>query len=499
MKTALIIIEPLDDLASLTDKLAWAKAPRALLLWPKKGCGLTRSLDFVLLRRAADRLGTQIAIVTRRRQWAWLAAAAGIPVFPTKTAALKKAWRWRRVRPPRPRTPRADLFTLRAWASRPLPWERLGRWPRLAVFALGVLAVFVLLGFTLPSAQITLHPRSVRRSATVVAQVSPAFQRVTATGRLPGRWVEVTVGGELETAVHGHTALPQQPAVVTLRFRNMTDRALTLPAGTVVSSKTDAAVHFRTTEAVNLPPRVNATADAPALSTSRGEAANRPAHDLQRLDPPWAFQVAVDNPRAAHGGRDVRAPAASESDRRTLENRLQALLEAKARRALLARFPHGWLVWPSLQPVETLERAFTPADDTPTNRLTLRLRLRYRVLLVPDDAVRTLARLTLKARAPQGMTLWQPSVRITPAAPAAPPQAVLPFPWRLEIQGQFVAPLAVEKARRLAAGATRRAAAQRLQRALPLTAPPQITLSPRWWPRLPWLPTQISVTVRPQE
>ena len=491
MKTALIPVDPLDDLTALQDKIAWAKAPRALLLWPQGGCGVQRALDFVRLRRAADGLGTQIAIITRERGPRREAEAAGIPVFPDRKTALRKAWRWRRVRVPRRRR-HPNLYALQAWAHRPPPWSRLTPWQRWSAFAAGVMAVLLLAAFTLPGARLALTPTHTTRALTLTAVVSPAYAAPDAAGHLPAHWETVTVGSSAVQQVSGISRLPQTQARVTLTLTNLTSHAVEVPAGTRVHSRTGNVV-FLTTENAHVPSGAGATAEVPATSIGRGRTANRPAHDLGYLEGALAFQIAVDNPLPASGGRDTPVPAPTADDYRRLETTLRAQLATQALAALERQFPHAWIVLPSLQPAADLERTFDPPQSAPANNLRLTLRVRFRALVVDPDDVRALARRALEAEAPPGMKLAPSSLQVE--AGEITPQGDGRYAWRLRAQGAFVAPLDEETARRVARGHTPATAAQRLRQALPLAAPPEVTPWPRWWPWVSLLPLRIQVII----
>lgn len=492
MKTALIPVDPLDDLAALQDKIAWAKAPRALLLWPQHGCAVQRTVDFVHLRRAADALGTQIALLTREQRVRREATAAGIPVFPDRKKALQKAWRWRRVKVPRRRR-HPDLYTLQTWAHRPPPWSRLSPWQRWGAFVAGLLAVLLLAAFTLPGARLTLTPTHTTRTVAFTATVSAAYATVNAAGQLPARWETVTAGDSGTLPVSGLAPLPLTPAHATIALTNLTTQAINVPQGTRIHSRGTPMV-FVTTETVELPPGPGTKAEVEAVSLTRGREANRPAHDLGFLEGPLAFQVVADNPLPAHGGRDTRVAAPTTDDYQRLESTLRGRLAAQALAMLEERFPDAWVMLPSLQPEADLERTFDPARRAPANTLHLTLRARFRALLVSRADVHWLAQQALAAEAPDGMHLVPESIHLTPGEVKR--VSAGRYTWHLQATGTYVAPIDPASARRVAAGHTPRAAAARLQQAFPLAAPPDIHRWPAWWPWVPWLSLRLSVTVR---
>src|SRR5512133_2833306 len=92
MKTQVIHLDTHDDLISIRDRMEWAKTPRILLVWPKRGRVGVRPLDLTLLRRHAESLGAEMGIVTRNGELRAAARELGISFFSTTSAAQKKKW-----------------------------------------------------------------------------------------------------------------------------------------------------------------------------------------------------------------------------------------------------------------------------------------------------------------------------------------------------------------------------------------------------------------------
>jgi len=418
----------------------------------------------------------------------------GIPTFATRQDAMRRVWRWRRVRVPRPRRRRVRLAALRRWARRPLPWANLKPWQQWLFFSLGVLAAALVAAVTLPGAQVTLYPSQQVQHADITARISPDDTTVTLTGHLPARWETVTVGVQETVPVTGTTRWPSRPAYVRVSFVNLTDAAVKIPAGTRVRSVTAPEMVFVTTQSGTVPAGVGKQVRLRAVSLLRGTQANRPAHDLQILEPPLAFQVTADNPEAARGGRDVEVPAPSHQDYRDLERRLRARLDADALASLQRQFPDDLILLPSLQREEVLESIFDPSESEASNTLSLTLRARYRALLISREDLQALAQLVLQAHAPQGMQIAPESLTIEGDS-AGPKGQSVPYTWVFHASATFVAPIARDTVRQQIAGRTPAEAQTWLQDTLPLEKPPEITTWPSWWPRLPWLPLRIQVVV----
>jgi hypothetical protein len=60
MKTHVLQLDVHDDVISVRDKMAWAKTPRLVLVLPRRGRILERTLDLRHLQRHADGLGVSL-------------------------------------------------------------------------------------------------------------------------------------------------------------------------------------------------------------------------------------------------------------------------------------------------------------------------------------------------------------------------------------------------------------------------------------------------------
>ena len=93
MKTYIIQLESHDDVISARDKMAWSKAPRILLVWPRKGRILDRPADLFILQRHAQTLGAQLGVVSGDGDVRAAAAELGIPNFLSAVQAQRGSWR----------------------------------------------------------------------------------------------------------------------------------------------------------------------------------------------------------------------------------------------------------------------------------------------------------------------------------------------------------------------------------------------------------------------
>jgi hypothetical protein len=82
MKTYILQLERHDDVTAIRDKIVWSKSSRVLLVWPKRGRVLPRSLDLLLVQRTCLEVGAQLACVADDDDILDHARELGIPVSP---------------------------------------------------------------------------------------------------------------------------------------------------------------------------------------------------------------------------------------------------------------------------------------------------------------------------------------------------------------------------------------------------------------------------------
>ncbi len=242
MKTFILKLEPHDDIVSVKDKMGWAKNSRILIVWPEDGAQLNRKLDLVLLQRASQELGTQIALVSKDPEVRYQAPRLGIPVFTSLRKAQSQV-HWRV--PHRFRKPIALDYSLlrqntgndvdKLLLTRP---QRSGKTlhpaARLAVFAAGVLALLAIAATLAPTARITLTPRTMVQDVLMDAHTSSEIQATDLTGAVRSELIQVEVEGRDSIPTTGVVQLPDRPAEGAAEFTNLTDQDVKVPLGTTV-------------------------------------------------------------------------------------------------------------------------------------------------------------------------------------------------------------------------------------------------------------------------
>jgi len=497
MKTQILTLDDHDDVISVRDKMAWGQTGRILLVWPEHSQILTRRIDLILLQRHSASMGAQLALVTEQPQVIAHAAQLGIPVFGTPLEAQNAHWRPTRRRKARPRRRalRPDLAALRQEAHPPAPAWMSHPAARLIPFGLSVLALLVLIGFLLPAAQITLTPKTSRQSIVLAVSASAEVQAVNLAGSVPARPVTVIVEAQDSQPSSGTLLIPVQAASGSVRFTNLTSQAVTIPAGTIVSTLGADPVRFATMREVTAPagPGMSITAAVSALQP--GASGNLPAKSLSAIEGDLGLGLSVTNLSATSGGLDSPAPAPTVLDQDTLTQRIQATLQQAALEDLAASLGEGdVLVTPSLTILRVIEESISPPQGQASEQLDMTLQVEYSALVVSAADLQALATPILDASLPPGYLSVPGSLEIlSTSTPTLDSNGVAR--WSIQAERTLQAEISSAQAVSLALGQPVDQAAQNIAQALDLDTPPQISLSPSWWPRLPFLPLRIQVII----
>ena len=499
MKTQIITLESHDDLISVRDRLSWAKTPRILLVWPKYEKVTLRQVDLKVLQRHASSLGAQLGLVTRTRHVREDAEALNIPVFESAGEAQRVAWpQAPRKRLPRriPSAPAKDLRDLRreqvsvreeAWRSHPVV--------RVGMFAVGVASVLVLVALFIPRAQVTLNPILKTQSVVLPVMASPSIDSVFITGSLPAREKRVIVEGEQTVIVTGEGVIPQSKARGVAQFRNLTQQAVTIPAGVVVSA---ANVRFVTTEEGNVDAGVGRKIELPVEAIEGGLAGNLDPETINAIEGRLGLSLSVTNPEPTTGGRELASAQASDADRTRVKSFLMKILDDSAREKFSNEVDSGDILFENTMSVsQILSEEYDPPAGAAGTKLTLTMHVEYSILYTSAADLTRLALLALNASLPSGFRAAAGSDAVTIKAVTTPlldDDSSARWTMRAERKIiQFVDPALVSQ---LIQGLGSRAAQSRLEETLPLASSPEIKLSPSWWPWVPIVPFRISVVTQ---
>jgi hypothetical protein len=256
MKTCVVQLENHDDVISTQDKISWSKASRVLLVWPRRGKVLQRSVDLLLVLRCCQRLGAQLAVVTGDGEVIGNAHDLGIPVYSSVEQAQMAYWgpphggkAMSRLSSTMQRQP-LEVQKLREMRRQSQVAPKQNRILRLALFAAGVIAFLALVLFFAPGASITLTPLEQVQQISLPVQAQSALQVVNLSGGMPAHVLSVVVEGKDQLTSSGYAHAPEGYASGEVLLTNLTDQEVELPAGTIVLTAGAAPARFAITHAV---------------------------------------------------------------------------------------------------------------------------------------------------------------------------------------------------------------------------------------------------------
>jgi hypothetical protein len=459
-------------------------------VWPKYEKVTLRQVDLKVLQRHASSLGAQLGLVTRQRRVREDAESLGIPVFESTGKAQRVAWpKPRRRRWPR-HTPLKDLREKRsqlpaaeeAWRAHPVV--------RVGAFALGVLAVLVLVALFIPRASVQLTPVSKTQSVSLPVVASPSINDVFITGSVPLREKHVIVEGEQSVIVTGEGVIPQSKAKGIVQFRNLTQQEVTVPAGTVVQSET---VRFVTTEDALVDAGVNKKTDVAIEAVEGGLAGNVDAETINAIEGRLGLSLSVTNLEPITGGREVPSVQASDDDRERVRESLMKMLEADAREQLKGEVGAGDMLFEkTLSVSQILSEEYNLPPGAAGTELALSMRVEFSVQYASASDLSELATLAMNASLPPG---FSPASATLTTKPATTPILASDgsVRWSMRVERRIVQRVNSAQVTSLIQGRGVRAAQSLLDETLPLANAPVITVSPSWWQWIPIVPFRIAV------
>lgn len=495
MKTQILRLETQDDTASIRDKIAWAKAGRILLAFPKRRSPRLNKLDFILIQRTATRAGAQLAITTRDPEIIQAADILDIPVFHSIQAAQRSPWlvvnRKRRVFRP-PDADRPEWIELRNTISRE-PKKPIPKALQLFLFILGLAAFLLLVLLFVPGAVIEVSPARESQSIDMTVFPQVGLSSVLPGGQIPAAEVRTTVSGQMEAIATGKIIVPSTPARIALLISNLTGEAVDIPAGSVFSASEQESVRFLTNTGVTLPAGVGQTVEVAAEAELPGSSGNLPAGAINAVEGPLGLQIAVTNPEPAAGGEDRTGRSASETDYSQLYDTLITSMTDTAVINLQAQYGKDLMILSESMKIDNVvEVTRQPPVDSPSDRVNLSLTVDFSGLAVSTADLAAVAASSMDTSLPEDTSV-DPGSYTFKSLSAPLNLADGRMSWEIQAARQLVQDVKVKGLALSVKGLPIAEVRQRVQHDLGLEQPPKISVSPAWWPRLPLIPFRIEV------
>ncbi|HEY3310147.1 MAG TPA: baseplate J/gp47 family protein [Anaerolineales bacterium] len=493
MKTQVIQLDVHDNLISIRDRMGWVKTPRILLVWPKHGQMEVRPLDLTLLRRHAGDLGAELGLVTRNGEMREAARELHISVFSSTGEAQKKQWLERLPARPQRRFPQVDLRARRDELPRDNPLN-MSAHPlrRVLIFATGVLAVLLVMLVLVPSAEIKLNLPEQKQSLTITVSSDPETREVQISGIVPARQRTLTVEGSDSALASGSRIQPGQFATGVLVLKNLTTRAVSVPAGTLFLSLAEPPVSFVSTQKAEVPAGKGLSTNVPVRASQAGLSGNTNPGALRPAEAALAANLTANNPAPISGGTQTILRVATSEDRDSLKRRLLAELQRKALESFTSQAAAGDVLFPAtLAQARVLAESFDPAEGESAEKLKLSLQVEYSMSYASEADLQSLAERALDAAMPAGYVSAAGPVTHEPVSGLTQGQSVMR--WQMRIERPVQPLLDPGKVITSVQGKTVTRAGSILGETFKLSEPAQISVHPGWWPWLPFLPIRIAV------
>jgi hypothetical protein len=501
-KTQILRLEPHDDFISARDKMGWSKAGRILLVWPEGSHILYRRLDLTLLQRHSAFLGAQLAVVSNDTDVCYHAKKLDIPVYRTIQSAQKSHWRthrWGILQQTISRSldhPRPDLQAL-ALTARPQASKFLAQpVTRLVLFTLGVIALLSIAAVLVPEATIVLTPETRSQELVLNVRARPGIDTVSISGDIPTRLVTAEVEGRSSLPSSGTTRIPEDYAKGQVRFTNLTDRSITIPAQTVVRTPDNPAVRFATLTTANIFPGVGQTITVTVQAIEPGTTGNLSPNRLIAIEGELGASLSSTNPQATRGGSERSLSIATQRNREQLFEQLIDDLSNTVQDELLRQLTAGDILFtPTITVAHVVEQIYEPPDELPSDQLGLNLRVEYQALAAAQIDLQQLAEYALDANLPK-MFQAVPDTIVIENITSPVIKEDRTAEWKIRARRELRAVIQESEAVSLSLGISPDLAAKKLAAELPITSQPRIQLNPSWWPRLPILPFRYIITIQ---
>ncbi len=499
MDIQVIYLEEDDDIASIRDRLDWARQRRVLLVLPARGDVLTEFLDLIILQRHAQGLYIEIGLVTADHRVIGQAKGLGIPTFSSVRAGARSKrgwWRGRRKRIIVGQPTRLDEGDLQEVTQRKKSRPAWQRWLfRYIAIVLGLMVFAILLitaAYTIPGATITLRPEVFPLEISRPIVADPFLETVDFDGdSVPGRILVSVQEWQAEVNTTGNIEVDDAPSAGSVVFVNQLDQPVTIPAGTRVSTSAGDRIVFQTMSDAELLGFVGGTVEVDVVAIEPGAEGNVAANRINRIEGPLAIQLEVRNLQETQGGGGRLEKAVTEADVERLRSHVMQQLQIRALADLQSKLNNNeFLATESLRVLRIIQETYSDFPGERSDILVLDIRAELQATAVDESQAVGLTYEMLAAEVPEGFELVPASLFFESGEVESVDDAGR-ITFSMNGSGIIAAEINEENVLEEIAGQPVGVAAAYLFETLPLRDYPAIYLWPDWFDRLPFLPIRM--------
>lgn len=472
--------------------MSWCKSQRIILVFPQKNKYIPDTLDLQLILRSARMYGANISLVTRDWRVIESAEEVGIPVFSSIPRAEKANWGLKKPESEDKGFPKGIDTILEKRES--LPKEsRLANIPsalRVILFFIVILALCAMGAYTIPSAEIKIHPVTQIQSLTLNVTASPNTDQINLIGMIPSekRTFELSLDGDIQST--GTVEIPQSKANGECVLQNLTGNELILPAGIILSTDGEEPIRFQSNKQVSLAAGGSETIEVEAILS--GEEGNIDTGEIYSIEGIYGSMIELTNPEAFTGGSSLTVPSPTEEDFDRLRNDLRSGLN-KLAQAEIKNLESETVkaINESLVLEKVLSEVFSSQMGEPSDTLHMDIKVQFSVYLYNPKDIIVLVNQILDSDLKSGLHVIGNSMRIEDIS-RVHSSMNHEYVWQVTGSRQVVDDWNVEGMKELIKGRKIDEAILILNNQIPHTEAAEISSMPGFWTRLPLLPGRIN-------
>lgn len=497
MNTTIIQLEEFDDIASIKNKLLFSKSQRVLIVWPNSGFIPLSSIDCLLVLRYAESLGIQIGMVLDDPSILKIMKDAGISTFSSIPEAQKKPWR-------KP-TIKKNNFTSRKEETNPyiqsfLANKKSTKKPiplaiRWLLFLFGIVSFAILVIFLIPSATVTISPQREIQELILPIKSDMTIQQVNLAGFIPLTSTTIEIEGEIDGISTGTIRLPDKFAVGEVVFRNLSDRPITIPEGTIIRTESDPIVRYKTQKELFLSGGIQSELNAPIESLVAGIEGNVGSNNITIVEGDFGGNLAVTNPEPTTGGGDIKTFSPTERDYEKAKEELVHLLSEKAYQELNENQALGYYIpKETVKFEEIIESEMSPVIGNPAERFTLKMMISFSALMVSKDDIMNYSNMALNSDLDQNYLPVQGTIEYR-----IDENSIILNDEMIEFEvrsSQVIIPkFDNQQIIQKIIGLQKEQAVLIIKNEIKVDKEPQVSIIPSFWNHLPFLPFRINLVV----
>ncbi|MDO9087857.1 MAG: baseplate J/gp47 family protein [Anaerolineaceae bacterium] len=454
-------------------------------------------MEIILILRAAEEIGTQLSVVTDdpviRRQMQDL----GVSTFGSIPEAQKRPWR-------KPKFINRSILKMEK-VRQPLNLEYLEnskkalkeipstiRW---ILFVTSILSFLLIIFIFIPSATVTIAPVQNDQDINMDFRSDLSIMQSTITGAIPASVVEIELESQLEGESTGIIRIPEKNANGEVTFRNLSDREITIPSGTIVRTTNEPFVRFQTTKEVNLDPGIESTINVSVICLQGGIIGNIPSGAINAIESDLGGNVTVINDKAMTGGVDIKTFSPTEGDYSRLKNELIKKMYDDVINEIQNSYPQALLIPKDSIVVKLIiSEERLPEVGNPAERHVLKLKVIYSAWIILKEDVDKSIELALNANLSSQFLPVVDSINYQLNENSIE-YSNNKVKWNASASRKIISKIDQQEIIKKIIGKSKSQASAIIMDEIPLQKEPVFEIFPKFMNFLPFLPYQITVVI----